>query len=95
MSRLINVRVDEELDEAIKSAAAALGVTRSVWMREALASAADMNGGAAHPARALTLQATQVKSRRNDGRCIHPATARRQLPYSVLCTLCGVTMKGH
>ena len=89
MTKMLNVRVDEDLLGRIDSAAEDAGVSRSVWMREILAHAVDAEP---HPQRALALQASTAKSELAR-QCMHPTTARRRLPFQEVCTLCGARVK--
>ena len=94
MSQMLNVRVEPDLAAAIESAATAAGVSRSVWMREVLAASANANGEA-HPPRALALQASREIGHLHPDRqeCRHPKTARRKLPFSEVCGICGTTTR--
>lgn len=103
-----NVRMEEDLREAISKYRALDGVQNdSVWAREALAGVVALGGlqklrdvlesvempFEAHPARSLALQASPLGRSAPTGECTHPPTARRQLPFSVVCGLCGSRVK--
>lgn len=106
---LFNVRVDDDLEDAIIAAANAMGVKKSVWAREVLGAVAlggvtmdelaelvrlkGLQGESPHPDRFLTIQAQTARRRTLGANCIHPLTARKQMPFTVVCGLCGETVK--
>jgi len=81
----------------------------SVWAREALAGVVALGGleelnrclgqtgdempFVTHPARSLALQASRNKNVELSGDCLHPLTARHDLPFGQVCRLCGVRTK--
>ena len=106
---LFNVRVDDELEDAIIACAEAMGVKKSVWAREVLGAVAlggvtmeqltllvAANGESAqspHPERFLTLQAQTARRELLSKTCLHPLTARKRMPFTVLCGVCGEVVK--
>jgi hypothetical protein len=106
---LFNVRVDDELEDAIIRCAAEMGVKKSVWAREVLGAVAlggvtmeqltllvASNGEQAqspHPERFLTLQAQTARREHLSRSCSHPLPARKQMPFTVVCSLCGDVVK--
>lgn len=92
MTKMLNVRVEQDLAEAIDRAAEDHGVSRSMWMREVLAKAV-VGVEEPHPARTLALQKQRRLQVEERTHCTHPPGARKQLPFSEVCTLCGVTVR--
>lgn len=108
-TQLFNMKVDDELAEAIEKAAADSGLRKSVWAREVLASVAlggvtleqlrelvdraGLVGADPHPARYLPLQGQTGRSIKKQASCKHPVTAIRQLPFTDVCSLCGATVR--
>lgn len=108
-ARPFNVRMDPELREAIDRFVQADGVQNaSVWAREALAGVVALGGLESlrkaldgeqempfepHPARSLALQVSRGGKTDLSGDCLHPPTARRDLPFGQVCRLCGVRVK--
>ena len=106
---LFNVRVDDDLSDAIDASAELAGLKKSAWAREVLGAVAlggvtleDLNrlinsrglgGLSPHPERHLTLQGATGRLDDTQRRCLHPSTARQQLAFSVMCRLCGGTVK--
>ena len=109
MSQLFNFRVDDDLEEAIKEAAEAAGVKRSVWAREVLGAVAiggvtlheladivearGTGGGSPHPERFLALQGQVGRRHAVEQACIHPVTGRKRLPFTIVCGVCGGVVK--
>lgn len=92
MSRMLNVRIDADLWEAIEDAATVCGVTRSVWLREMLSVAVQLPGP--HPKHALMLQRAN-EPRRFVPDCKHPPTAITVLPFSDVCRICGSIVRNR
>lgn len=92
MSRMLNVRIDADLWEAIEDAASKCGVTRSVWLREMLAAAVALPDP--HPKNALMLQRANEPRRFVQG-CKHPPTAIVMLPFSDVCRVCGQIVRNR
>lgn len=106
---LFNVRVDDELSDAIEARAAELGLKKSAWAREVLGAVAlggvtldDLNvlverrgltEQSPHPERHLALQGMLGRQDTIAKRCSHPLTARKQLAFSQICGVCGQTVK--
>jgi hypothetical protein len=106
---LFNVRLEDELQDGIDARADEEGLKKSTWAREvlgavvfgeitledlhALVQAKGTAGQSVHPDRHLALQG--MTGRQDDvvRRCTHPATARKQMVFSVMCSLCGSTVK--
>lgn len=109
MSQLFNFRVDDDLNTAIEEAADGAGIKKSVWAREVLGAVAlggvtlvqladliEGNGTGAlspHPARFLTLQGQTGRRYATEQACLHPVTAYKRLPFTVICGLCGGVVK--
>lgn len=103
MTKMFNVRVEDDLLAAIESKAAETGVTKSVWAREVLASVAyglieltevKSNGESGpHPARFLALQSVTSASRKMTGACLHPVSAYVELPFTTVCRVCGAVVR--
>lgn len=86
---MISVRVDDDAAALFDKRADEAGVSRSVWVRESLMAAANpSNGMQAHPARALAVQRGSISTAKVKD-CQHPPQARRDLPFSVVCGVCG------
>lgn len=108
-SPLFNVRVSDELDLAITEAAEAVGVKKSVYAREVLAAvvlggvtleelrAIVVRNGrqdeSPHPERYLSLQIQEGRRTSVEQGCLHPVHARKQLTFTVVCGVCGATVK--
>ena len=108
-SPLFNFRVSDEMDDAITREAERVGVKKSVYAREIIAAVVlggvtlaelktivDRNGKAdesPHPERYLTLQIQEGRRASVEQGCLHPVTARKQLTFTVICGLCGATVK--
>lgn len=106
---LFNVRVDDDLSDAIEASAEASGLKKSAWAREVLGAVAlggvtlqDLNDlikskgltdQSPHPERYLSLQGQTGRQESIVRRCIHPLTARKQLAFAQVCGLCGATVK--
>jgi predicted transcriptional regulator len=106
---LFNIRVDDDLQDAIDACAKALGVKKSVWAREVLGAVAlggvtmeqltllvASNGEQAkspHPERFLTIQAQTARRELLSKTCSHPLPARKHMPFTVVCSLCGDVVK--
>lgn len=109
VTSLFNVRVDDDLADAIERCAADAELKKSTWAREVLGAVAlggvtlqDLHdlikargagGQSPHPTRAIALQAQTGRMDDVQRRCSHPFTARKQLAFSVMCGICGVTVK--
>jgi hypothetical protein len=100
---MLNVRVEDGVWGLIASAVEASGVSRSDWVREVLVGAASgrlvpgpVSGEGVpvvvHPVRALALQA-RAGRRSGHPTCAHPLTARSQLPFREVCSVCGGTVR--
>lgn len=97
--------MEEDLRDALDRYAVVDGVKNaSVWAREALAGVVALGGLQElekaldadvvqqiepHPARSLVLQSSGRKKVSLSGECLHPLTARQQLPFGQVCRLCG------
>lgn len=90
---MLNVRIDDDLWDAIEDAAGLCGVTRSAWLREMLGVAVKL-GGSPHPQAALMLQ-TANQPRMFVPDCVHPATAIVQMPFSDVCRVCGKIVRNR
>lgn len=106
---LFNVRVDDDLSDAIDVCADEAGLKKSTWAREVLGAVAlggvtlaDLNelirkrgtmGQSPHPERHLGLQSQSGRMDDIQRRCLHPVTGRKQLAFSVMCGACGATVK--
>lgn len=92
MSKMMNVRVDDDLWDLIDACASECGVTRSVWLREMLAVAVQLPSEQPHPKNALMLQRANEPRTFVQG-CKHPLTAIVQMPFSDVCKVCGKVVK--
>lgn len=106
---MFNVRVDDTLLDAIEDAAERVGLRKSVWAREVLGAVAlggvtlddltvlvqqrNGSGTSPHPERYLAVQSLQGRTDRVVKACTHPLTARQQLPFTIVCGLCGTVVK--
>lgn len=106
---LFNVRMEDELIDTIEGLSRDLGVKKSVWAREvlgvvalggvtmeqltALVAANGKAGESPHPERFLTIQAQTARRETMSRDCVHPLTARRRMPFTVLCSSCGAVVK--
>lgn len=106
---LLNVRMEDEMQDLIEARADEMGVKKSVWVREilgavvlggvtmeqlnALVAANGKQGESPHPERFLTIQAQTARRETMARDCAHPLTARRRMPFTVLCGLCGTVVK--
>lgn len=106
---LFNFRVSDDLDLAIEESAKAAGVKKSMWAREVLGAVAlggvtlddlaqliALRGNSdqsPHPQRQLVLQGSTGRLDEAQRDCVHPVTGRKQLAFSVICSVCGATVK--
>lgn len=109
MSQLFNFRVDDDLDEAIKGAAEAAGLKRSVWAREVLGAVAiggvtmdeladlvesrGLSGQSPHPERFLALQGQVGRRYAAEQACLHPVSGHKRMAFTVICGVCGGVVK--
>jgi hypothetical protein len=59
----------------------------------ALVAANGMAGESPHPDRFLTIQAQTARRETMSRGCAHPLTARKRMPFTVVCGSCGVVVK--
>lgn len=106
---LFNVRLDDDLLDAIEALADAMGVKKSVWAREvlgavaiggvtmeqltALVAANGLAGESPHPERFLTIQSQTARRETMSRACAHPLTARQRMPFTIICGACGEVVK--
>lgn len=105
---MFNFRVDDDLDDAIQECADGMGVKKSVWAREILGAVAyggvtmeqladlvaanQMQGNSPHPVRFLTVQGQVGRADRKPD-CLHPLTARKRMPFTIICGVCKTVVK--
>lgn len=106
---LFNCRMDEDLQDAVEEAAEKEGLKKSAWGREVMAACAyggvtledlaalveakGVTGKTVHPERHLALQGQVGRQTDKQARCVHPLPARKRMAFSVICGVCGVTVK--
>ena len=105
---LFNVRLEDELQDAVDARSSEEGLKKSTWAREVLGAIAyggvtleelhgfvqeKTEGKNLHPDRHLALQGQTGRQDETARRCVHPVTARKQMVFSVMCSLCGATVK--
>jgi hypothetical protein len=107
-TNMFNFRVDDDMDIAIEESAGAAGLKKSVWAREVLGAVAlggvtleqladlvqanGKQGESPHPERFLTVQGQVGRKDRNPD-CIHPLTARKRMPFTIICGICKTVVK--
>lgn len=98
-SRMVNMKVDDELYGLIERARKASGMSRSDWMREALEAGAHRDlratGRSVEGGPTLTtvggrqLGRTHVESEK----CLHPLPARHPMPGQIVCGVCEAVVR--
>jgi len=91
---MVSFRAEPDAIKLFDQAAEECDVSRSVWLREAAMAALEDPGAVLpHSRRALAVQARQLGASENLDACVHPLTARRDLPFSVICSICGQVVR--
>lgn len=106
---LFNVRLEDELQDGLDARASVEGLKKSTFAREvlsavvygqvtledlhALVKAKGATGSTVHPDRHLALQGMTGRQDEVARKCTHPVTARKQMVFSVMCSVCGATVK--
>lgn len=106
---LFNFRADDELHDAVEAMADQLGVKKSVLAREILGAVVlggvtmeqltaivaenGLSSETPHPQRFLTIQAQTARRQTLSRGCIHPVTAYKRMPFTVICGVCGEVVK--